>query len=367
MKILFVISSLRGGGAERVASTLCNHWAELGHEVILVTLDGTESDFYKCNADISRYALDSYTSSKNILQKVYANARRLFKIAKIVRNTKPDIVVAFMDVSNVLATVACLGTKVPVVISERSYPPYFHDNDMFDRIRKFVYRFSHAFVAQTEMVASWGRDFYKRRIEIIVNPISNKALYNGTPVVPENIILGMGRLHPDKGFDLLVDAFSLCCDDIPEWQLHIAGHGPEHNRIMQQIQRLNLTHRIVLLGETPEPAKCYAKAKLFVLSSRVEGFPNVLIEAMANGLAVASFDCDSGPKDIIKNDVDGVLVKAMDVPALANTIKVLVNDQQKREQLSKSAALVRHKYILENISQQWLDLFKEVIDARNIR
>lgn len=361
MKILFLISSLRGGGAERVASTLCNYWAEDNHDVTLVTLDGRQNDFFPSSKRLKRYDLDSYMSSKNLLDKVKANFARLLRIRKIIKKTKPDVVLAFMDVSNVLATVACLGTGIPVVISERSYPPYFHDGDWFDRIRRGVYQFSSAFVAQTNKIADWGRAFLSDKpVAVIVNPLSEKALNDNLDTPRENIILGMGRLHPDKGFDLLVEAFSLCHHHYPDWQLHIAGIGREQPKLEKMIQELGLTQKVRLLGETDQPQELYAKAKIYVLSSRVEGFPNVLIEAMANGLPVTSFDCNSGPADIVDNEVNGLLVPGNQVDALALSMQRLMADDELRARLGKEAAKIRSKYILENISEQWLGLFKQI-------
>lgn len=361
MKILFVISSLRGGGAERVASTLCNHWALNMQDVILVTLDGKQNDFFKTNDRIKRYALDSYMSSKNIWDKISANFSRAWRIRKIVKANKPDVVIAFMDVSNVLAIVACLGTGIPVVISERSYPPYFHDGDMFDRIRRMVYKFCSAFVAQTNKIADWGRAFLPHKpIAVIVNPLAERALNADLATPRENIVLGMGRLHPDKGFDLLVEAFNLCYAQYPEWQLHIAGIGREQEKIERMIREFNIGDRVKLLGETDQPQELYAKSKIYVLSSRVEGFPNVLIEAMANGLPVTSFDCNSGPADIIDNEVNGLLVPGNQVDALALSMQRLMADEGLRNRLGAEAAKIRDKYVLENISQQWLDLFKAV-------
>lgn len=361
MKILFLISSLRGGGAERVASTLCNYWAENQHDVTLVTLDGKQNDFFQSSARLKRFDLDSYTSSKNLLDKVTANLSRLLRIRKIIKQTRPDVVLAFMDVSNVLATVACLGTGIPVVISERSYPPYFHDGDWFDRIRRAVYQFSSAFVAQTNKIADWGRAFLKNKpIVVIVNPLAEKALNSDLNIPRTKVILGVGRLHPDKGFDLLVEAFSLCHEHYPDWQLHIAGTGREQDKLENMIKTLGLTERVKLLGETNQPQALYATAGIYVLSSRVEGFPNVLIEAMANGLPVTSFDCNSGPADIITNEVNGLLVPGGQVDALALSMQRLMADTELRTRLGNEAAKIRDRYILENISEQWLSLFKQV-------
>lgn len=144
MKILFFIASLRSGGAERVGTTLCNHWASIGHNVIMVTEDVVQNDFYQLVPTIQRYTLNTYQSRTNIFTKLSALMKRIFSLRRIMRQVKPDVVLAFMPTSNMIATLAAMRTGIPVVISERVYPQYFHDGDLFDRIRKFIYKFADA-------------------------------------------------------------------------------------------------------------------------------------------------------------------------------------------------------------------------------
>lgn len=361
MKILFLISSLRGGGAERVGSTLCNYWSAVGNSVTLVTLDNSENDFYQVDANITRYSLDSYRNSKNIFDKVRINVARVRNLRKIVQKNKPDIVVAFMPLSNILAILACLGTRVPVVISERVYPAYFHDRDLFDRCRKFIYKFSQAFVAQTRQIADWAHGFFNKPIATIANPLSERAFYKGAAIPRENIILAMGRLQADKGFDMLLAAFKLCHTEFPDWQLHIAGKGSDQAQLQATIVNYGLSDQVKLLGQTDAPDQLFAKAKIFALSSRVEGFPNVLLEAMANGLAVTSFACASGPAELIRDSENGLLVPAGQVAALANSLKKLMRDEALRQQLGMEAMKVREKYQVEAIAQQWLNLFWKLL------
>lgn len=361
MKILFLIASLRMGGAERVASTLCNHWAGDQHTVTLVTLDSQDQDFYQSHSLIKRYALDSYKSKRSILDKVSTNFSRIFKIRKIIQENQPDVVVAFMEVANFLAIIASLGTGIPVIISERTYPPYFHDGDWFDIAKRQVYKLASGFVAQTDKIADWARSFMPAKpIHILVNPLAAKALNTDLGLARDNIILGLGRLHPDKGFDLLIEAFKLCHQRFPDWKLQIVGSGAEQQKLMQLIASYGLTNQVELCGETDAPSQMYAQAKIYVLSSRVEGFPNVLIEAMANGLAVTSFDCNNGPADIIDNEVNGLLVANGQIDALALAMQRLMADDDLRDRLGSEAIKIKSKYDLENISQQWLGLFKQV-------
>jgi len=357
MKIAFLVASLRGGGAERVASTLCNHWASNGHQIVLITFDSPQNDFYKSDDRIKRYALDSYNTERNLRTMLSGNLRRLMRIRKILKKEKPDVMLSFMPVPNVQAILSCLFTGIPVIISERTYPPYFNDNDNFDRIRKFIYQFSSAFVAQTNIVAQWGANFLKhKKIAVIINPINAGALIESTDAMRTNTILSIGRLSADKGFDMLLQAFQKIHHNNPDWSLQIVGDGSERAKLEQQLKDLKISDRVQLVGQSNAPQSYYARAKIFVVSSRVEGFPNALIEAMANGLASVSFDCNSGPADIIVDGVNGLLVPANKVDGMAEALQRLISDAQLREKLAKEAVKIRDKCQLENISEKWLKL-----------
>jgi len=361
MKITFLISSLRAGGAERVASTLCNYWASNGQQVVLITMDAAENDFYPSNQAISRYSINAYKSSNNIFSKVQSNIARLLKIRQIIKQQQPDVVVSFMDVSNMIAILACVSTGIPVVISERTYPPYYNHHNFFDFLRKNIYKLSSAFVAQTNNVASWAKEFLiNKPITVIANPLDNNGLLADLDQPRSNNIIAVGRLCPEKGFDLLITAFSKCQAAYPDWSLLIIGEGPERKNLEQQIHDLDLTARAKLLGQIAAPQTYYASSKIYVLSSRVEGFPNVLLEAMAHELAVVSFDCTSGPADIIKNNVNGLLVPEQDEQQLLAAMQALLQDEQLRVKLSKQAVKVRDVFNIKVISEQWLKVFKSL-------
>lgn len=360
MKILFLIASMRGGGAERVAATLCNSWVSSGHEVVLVTFDEAVNDFYTTDSKITRHTLSCFKTSHNKLEKVYSNLSRIWRLRNIIRNENPTVVVSFMDVANILAIVASLRLKVPVIVSERTYPPYYNHQNLFDKIRKFIYKFSDGFVAQTTNVAIWAQQFLPHdKICVIANPVDVQEIPT-TQSERDNTILAVGRLGHEKGYDLLIQAFARVHADKPNWRLKIVGEGHERGNLTDQVQALGLGEKISLPGQTKQPQLEYAKAKIFVLSSRVEGFPNVLIEAMAHGAAPISFDCNSGPADIITHNENGLLVRANDVIALSEAIMTLINDAELTAKLSHAAMTSRHKYSLELISTTWLDLFAAV-------
>lgn len=358
MKILFFIPSLRAGGAERVASILCNHWVSLNHNIIVVTYDNAEHDFYKLNSDILRFSINDHELHGNIIKKIYITFRRIFKLRSIIKQQNPNIIVSFMHMPNVIAILSSLGTNTRVVVSERTYPQYYNHNNLFDIIRKRIYKFADVLVVQTNAVAEWGATFlHKDKIKVIPNPINEQIqTLGGEP--RENIVIAVGRLTPEKGFDMLINAYAKCKSVFPEWRLLIVGDGPEKSSLQQQIDSLGLHEKVILVGQTQNTQDYYSTASIFVLSSRVEGFPNVLLEAMAHGVAVISFDCNSGPADLIANNVNGLLVQANDIRQLAAAMQRLMQNSELRNILANAALQVREDYKLEHISDRWFEVFE---------
>ncbi|HEX9910944.1 MAG TPA: glycosyltransferase, partial [Desulfatiglandales bacterium] len=171
----------------------------------------------------------------------------------------------------------------------------------------------------------------------------------------------LGRLGHEKGFDLLLESFALCCDGNPDWRLVIYGEGSERKHLEQMAHELKIEDKVLLPGQIQNPRQVLEEVDLFVLPSRFEGFPNALLEAMSYGLPVISFDCPSGPREIIRNNKDGILVAPGDVRLLASAMKRLMNDSNERKRLGESARRVRERFSMENIMKMW----EEVLTGGN--
>lgn len=370
MRVTLVISSLGAGGAERVMSVMANHWAEHGREVTLITLAPNREDFYPLHRSIHRIGLELTGASSNIATAVWNNLQRLKRLRQEIRASRPDVVLSFIDMGNVLTLAASLGLGIPVVVSERIDPNYHDIGSIWAWFRRLFYPKAAAVVVQTDGVRAWAERIVKSHaVHVIPNPV--KPMPNGGEHVSSFRgngfrAVAMGRLVPQKGFDLLLRAFAQCAAKHAEWSLVIVGEGPERKRLEALASDLGIQHRVRLVGLVQEPVSVLRGADLFVMSSRYEGFPNALVEAMACGCAVISTDCASGPRDIIRDGIDGVLVRPDDVDSLVVAMDRLMSDQVVRQGLEKRAAEVVERFSTENVMEMWDNLFVSILSGPSI-
>jgi glycosyltransferase involved in cell wall biosynthesis len=173
------------------------------------------------------------------------------------------------------------------------------------------------------------------RVQAIPNPVPPSEASAADP--DAKVVIAAGRLNLQKGFDLLIPAFAAVARRHPDWRLRIYGSGPERARLQAQIDELGAGEQIALLGRSERLGEAMAEASIFALSSRWEGFPMVLLEALGAGLAVVSFDCPTGPRDIIRDGREGALVPAENVDAFAAALEALIDDPSRRRAFAEAA------------------------------
>ena len=349
--ILLVTGSLEGGGAERVLSDMANYWIARGWNVTLATWQGPESvDFYELASGVRRVWLDVRSQNNSLLDKVFANVKRVLKLRRLIGAAKPDAVLSFIDVSNVLTILAGLGLGVRVAVSERINPRLHNVRPIWAIFRRVSYKWATTVVAQTGETAHWIED--KCRTSVTVIPNSIRTL----PIVAcerESLIVSVGRLSRQKGFDLLLRAFAQINAEFTNWRLVIIGKGQERSALIELREQLALTDRVEFLGEVHNVETWMARAGLVVQPSRYEGFPNVVLESMGMGATVICADCPSGPSDLIEDGVNGRLVPVEDVAALAQVMGELMGQPQIRECLGREARKVRQRFRQDLIMAQW--------------
>jgi len=364
MKLVLVISSLGGGGAERVMTMLANAWAERGNEVTLITLASDRMDRYPLDPAVHRIALDVAGNSAHVLAAIGHNIVRIRALRRAIAASRPDAVISFIAESNVRVLIAAAGLRVPVIISERTALNGHHMRGVWRTLRRWSYPRATAIVAQTRRCAAELEALARRQVDVIANPVSVESRPDDAAACERtggHTLLAVGRLSPEKGFDLLIEAFAQAAPRHPDWNLVILGEGPLRAGLERKIAERDLGARIAMPGFDAHVRRAMRRADLFVLSSRYEGFPNALLEAMTEGVACVSFDCDAGPRELIDHRRNGWLVPAGDVHALADALDTLMGDADLRAQLGRRARDVSSTYSLATILDQWNALVTSVL------
>jgi len=364
MRLTLVIPSMERGGAERVMSILASSWAEKGHEVTLLTLKRGVKPAHELHPDVKVRNLGlTGEPATNSLVAVFRQVARIRALRWAIRESQPDLTISFMERTNVLTLVATKGLGVSVIVSERVDPRHYDIGPLWQRLRRLTYRWAAALVCQSRTSLMWFEQRMKVKGRVIPNPVL-AVKEPATRLPPKNAegrtMLAMGRLVDQKGFDLLLDAFGQLAARYPDWSLVVLGEGPLRGELEARARGLHLERQVQFAGEVPDPFPLLRAADLFVLSSRFEGFPNALCEAMASGVAVVSFDCPSGPAEIVRHGVDGILVPPGDVSALVAALDVLMKDQDVRERLASRAPEVVERFSRDKVLLLWEQLFKEV-------
>lgn len=371
MKLLFFIHSLHAGGAERVTANLANHWAARGWQVTVVTLTSAAQDSYGLAPSVRRVGLDVARQSPNAVAAMAGNLARARALRRVLREVRPDVALAMMSSANILLALASPGLRGTVTLgSEHIHPPMMPMSRAWEFLRARLYGRLDAVVALTGESALWLRRHTSARlIPVIANAVpwpmpSQPPVLDPPPrTLHQRMLLAVGRLDRQKGFDLLIQAFQHLAPAFPQWQLSILGEGPLRGELEVQIEAAGLAGRIALCGRAGNVGEWYEAADLYVMSSRFEGFPNTLVEAMAHGLPAVSFDCDTGPRDIIRHGHDGLLVPDGDVAALGAALSRLMGNEAERRQCGLHAVEARERFSMQRIAGAWERLFEELRHA----
>ena len=365
--ILFLVSGMQGGGAERVASTLSNYWVEKGYRVTLMpTFSGRGDCIYPLDERVELDFLADRVTSNN--QSIWSRLHRFWALRKLIFQEKPDVIVSFLTHVNVAAVLCAFGSGIPVIVSERTYPPARDSlGPTIEILRRLLYPFAAAVVMQTEQGLAWlkGRISHNNGV-VIPNPVSYPMVRSAPVVIPKDIIsearkicLSVGRLSEEKCYSEVISAFNGVAYKFPDWDLVILGEGPERDHLERKVSSLGLQDRVYLPGRVGNLSDWYLCAGAYVMNSRFEGFPNTLLEAMAHGVPVISGDCDTGPKEIITDGIDGLLVDSFGGRLeLSSAMEKVFSDPIFSRSLGQSALGIRTRFSLDSIGSKWDELIE---------
>ena len=348
MRILFFINHLADGGAERVAATLLNHICEK-HEVELVLFSEKQASYY-INPQIPTRKI--IISNDNKIIKVI---RRASKIRKLIKETNPDLIISFMvDLSMQVLLANCLTSNKIIVSEHITIQTTRQPHRLITR--HILYRLASKIVFISESDYNYAK--WIKRKTYIYNPLCLPITQ--TSHKEKNIVaVGPQKRWNSKGFDMLIMVWSKIAPLNPDWKLQFVGANND-NYISDLAKSYGLKKRIDFLGWTDEIDKTLQTKSIYVLSSRREGFPCSLIEAMSQGCACLAFNCKTGPNEIIKDGKSGLLAQNGDIDDLANKLEMLINDEQLRLRLSAGAIEEAKRFDKNIFFATWDKLIEEV-------
>ena len=385
MNVLYLIKSFAiKAGTERVFCDKMNYLASHGYHVMLVTYEqGDYPNAFELNDSIIQrdlstrfYVLYKYSLLRRIIERRFLKHFFLKRLQLLVDDFQPQIIVTTTYQINLLDQILQLRTNAFLVLESHvachkiqksyNYPVglkrfiarqydsyYFKKVSCFDRI-----------VALTSSDAQEWRH-YTNKVTVIPNPVT---LYPDKIEIKNksfNRIICAGRLHEQKGFDLLIKAFSLISDKCPNWIIDIFGEGDDEGFLKQLIADEKLEDRIVINSPTSLIYDEYQKSDFYVLSSRYEGYGLVLLEAMSCGIPCVSFRCKYGPEEIITSGEDGLLVDDGNVQALADSMLWMIEHSVERKEMGKKARINVAKYKKDIIMRSWITLFNELCNSND--
>ena len=356
MRILFYISTISYGGAGRVMSCLANQFAAAGEEVGFVTVRRDDRE-YRLDDSITRYTL---TDGENSGNKIKKNLKFITNTRKICKEFKPDVAVSFLPEPNFRFLLGTVGMNFKKIVSVRCDPPREYPTKLLQIAAKNLYKWADGVVFQTPDARDWFGKKVRNNSEIIFNQVDERffaAKFDGQ----RKGIVTAGRIDPIKNHAMLVDAFSKIADKTDE-NLYIYGEGRLRQPLEEQIERLGLTDRVFMPGNTDDIIGTVGSARLFVLSSDYEGLPNALLEALAMGVPSISTDCPcGGPRMVMKDGENGLLAPIKDADVFAEKMLWALEHPEEMEKMGQCAVERAQAFQPDRVYKMWYDYISKVI------
>ncbi|MCH5228168.1 MAG: glycosyltransferase [Muribaculaceae bacterium] len=351
--LTIVCGPLVSGGAERVISILLNPFVEEYKTVNLIKWNQGK-DFYEINPKVNVIDFTSYSKSNNIFKKI-------FKFPSLIKSLHTDIIISFLTPYSLLVLISIIFTKYKIIVAERLDPRLLPGGDIMRTIRNILFRRANGILCQTNFIKELYPRYLRKKIKVIYNPIilSKELIGSALNVNKENKIVAIGRLHPQKNYNLLIEGFSLFNKINPNYKVEIYGDGVLKDKIQNQIDSKNLHNKIIIKKPTKNVHSEILDAKLFLMTSDYEGMSNALIEAMCLGLPVVSTKV-SGATDLIKNKKNGILIDS-NPNDLYEAMKYIITNETVQTEFGKEGAKLYHQLEVKKISKEWIDYINSFI------
>ena len=342
----------RTGGTERVLSIIANELSKQKNKFNIHILSITNEN------NTSYFNLENEIKNDRILKSKDVNFKKqYFQVVKGIRHyikeNNIDILIDVEVIASLFSIPATRFTKTKLISWEHFN--FYEDNGSHLRIyaRKLAARFSNCIITLTEH----DKQNYlnnldiKGKVEYIYNPI--EEVDDMECNIKSKQIISVGRLTYQKGFDMLCDVAKVVLKDNKGWKWLILGDGEDKDKLRSKIKEYGLENKLILKGNVSNVEEYYKNSSLYVMTSRFEGLPMTLLEAKTYKLPIVSFNCLTGPSEIVKNNVNGYLINPENVEAMSNKLNILMNDETKLKEFSNNAQIDIEKFKLKPIIERW--------------
>ena len=323
-KILFAITGLGGGGAERVVSVWSSQLIQRGYDVGILTFARKKGE-YVVDPRVKRLVVSE--NIEDYLRMSYVKRFRLMR--KLVKEFSPNVVISFLTRMQIWMAAVMIGIRAKRIDTVRNSPWHWYEGAITKQLWKLCFKTGDLTILQSEDQKPYFSRGIQKKCVVVPNPLNEAYEREGKTAFPNKVtrFVAAGRLAKQKNYSLMIKAFAKTCEFNNEITLDIYGKGSDEQKIEIQglINDLGMADRICLRGRTDDMHGTFVKYDAFVMSSDFEGMPNALAEAMAVGLVCISTDCKTGPRDLVKDGENGFLVPVGDVDAMAEKIKAVAN------------------------------------------
>ena len=343
IKCVFTIRRLTGGGAERVVSVLASAMVQKGIDTYIVVYGRTEKD----------YSLDEKVKIITMPQRkdsVLTKLKRVSDMKKILKEIKPDVVIPFVGTVLYVTWLACCGLKTKFVLTVRNNPWIVPETKKQRWLRDRIANKSDAVMIQNEEQRDYFPPSLKEKLLVINNPLSEVFIRNQKSHYTDSVhsIVTLGRLEPQKDHDFMIRSFMKAFPDQPDIKLYIYGEGRQKQHIEDLITQSGWQDRVLLMGRTTDALAVLQQCDLFVMTSRYEGMPNALMEAMAVGVPCISSDCRTGPKSMIVHRDNGILYSCDNEDDFVEQLHWAADHPQQLVSIGKKA----RQFMIEHYTEQ---------------
>lgn len=366
---IYIISDLTGGGAQKVLVQLTTYLANKQKNILVVTLADNQNDVFQLHPRIKRITIYrgrsrfrvcsrspfAFLVLSSLVAKLTENLIRIYRLRQVFKTYPAKNIISFLGSTNVLTILSSWGLSVPVIISERNDPARQHIGYPWNFLRKHLYKYADKVTANSVgAIRTMEAYVPKNKLYYVPNPVD---ILSHEDTTPENVILAVGRLNYQKGYDILLHAIAKSHIREEGWKVVILGDGELKAPLLQLTEELHINDIVEWKGFIKDTKAWYQKAGLFVMPSRFEGTPNALLEASAHSLPCIVTDVCAEGIDFLKEKNVCTIIPTEDSGCLAKAMDNLIINKDRRKELGKNARdMVTQYYTPEKVYAIWEDL-----------